>query len=613
MKKLIFLLIILLLLTSCGDGKLPAETNTDVNTAENSAAEESTAPAQPITEMLHDHPEPPSSVDELRMFYEEAERCYALFTGFASPEMGRSSVEVEGNPYALVAEFADMDALRSYTAQFFDAALTEELLAKETATGAPLYIERDDSLYRFGGYVGLWSYDTAKVTDFEFHEESSTLTVTAEVNENGTVSVGSFIYHLTDGNEGMRFTDFALMSELIWNSMLVMRPAYTEAGMIGLFTEAHGTPLFAHKIFTSRIYIFPLIEGDSFTLYYAEDYVSDTPTTFKKAVIDIPDEYDYDAITPLTASGGGGSGECMLYVRITKGEENRYLALYADAGSAYDDSGSFNRPLTFGFAYESSLPEVIMIGHTPDKNDVGAGLFFSISSANLNSLTSNLTSPALAGCPFEITFEDLPNVKITGHLHEKDGTPHADSITVGDQALLFDEAPEPLSGNFWVSLFYAEGVTVFDKLTYHVGDSYLFTDDGIIEFHEKDNESDTALSFFARLNGGVLDSIEDPNAVYVAGYDLCYTLYAKKYSGRFSQTGEIGVLEVCTGEDDFCYELGSVNFEGGSLSFIPETVCSIGALYDLDATFERAQRQGIFTEYESLEDLIEHNKSKAIN
>ncbi len=613
MKKLLsILLIALLLFASCGE----SEQQLTETTVGELTAKESEAPELTITTVLPPAPDFVLTEEQLRSAYDSAERAYAIFTGAACPEMGRGSIEVEGDQYDLVAEFADMEALRAYTGQFFDAALTEKLLATPTATEAPLYIERDGALYRFGGYVGLWSYTDAKVTSFDFSESGNgtyTLTVTAEVNENGSISAGSYTYRFTLGDEGIRFTDFALMSELIWNSMLALRPAYTEAGMLGIFPEAYGTPLFAHKIFTSRIYIFPVIEDDGFTLYYAEDYVSDSPTVFKQAVINIPDEYEYDTITPLITTHGGGSGECMLYVRLTKGEENRYLALYSWAGDAYDDSGSFNRPLTFGFAYECSLPEAIMQGYAPQREDVGAGLTFSVSSADLNSLTSNLTSPSLAGCPFEITFGDLPDVEIKGHLDDTSGAPLADSITVDDQALLFDEAPEPLSGNFWVSLFYADGVTVFDKLTYHVGDSYLFTDAGIIEFHEEDNGSDTALSFFVRRNDRPLDGIEDPGTFYDVGYDLCYTLYAKKYSGRFSQTGEIGVLEVCTGEDDFCYELGSVNLDGGSLSFIPETVCTIGALYDLDATFERAQRQGIFTEFDSLEALIERNKSQAFN
>lgn len=593
MKYISLLLVILLLLVSCNDK------TSDENEKEKSPSEPTVADVLPALSDAE------ITGEALRTAYETAERTYAIFTGFASPEMAGDSIEIDGNRYERVAEFADMEALRDYTAASFDEVLTESLLARNAAENAPLYIEHDGALYRFGGYRGLMSYDDVTITAFEFEETDEgdyRLTVDAQIED--SIS-GSCSYRFTLTEEGIRFCDFSLMCELLMSSLKLAAPAYTEAAMLALFTESCGKPLFTHKIFCSRIYLFPVIEGDTFAVYCAEDYADDTPVEFKRAIIRLPDEYRYDSATPLSITGGGGSGECLLFVRLTEKGVNRYLALDAESGSAYDDAGSFTGGLTFDFAYECSLADVIRMGYAPTEADLGAGLSFCISSSELNDLTSNLTSLVLAGCPFEISFDDLPNVKLTGRLDEKSGAPMATCLTVGAHALRFDEAPEPLTGDFTLDLFRAEGLTVFDKLRGHIGDSYLFTETGIIEFHEDRSESGLSVSFFARRMANAPDT-DDPLALYDLGYELCYTLYANKYNDRFAQSEKKStwVLEVATAADELCYETGRVTHDGGNLSFIPEATYTVGDLYDLDALFKRARRDGNFTEFEKLEDLL---------
>lgn len=603
----LFLLVFALLLVSCNQ-----ENSGQAETSPSEIFELSDQTAAAVFPPVSDAE---LTEDTIRAAYERAERTYALFTGFAQPEMGGEVIEVDGNRYQLVTEFADAEALRSYTLASFDRATAESLFGTQTSTGAPLYLDYDSKLYRFGGYRDLMDYDDLTITSFEFEESNEgdyRLTVGAEL-ANG--SSGAYTYHFVLGMNGIVFTDFTLMSELLMSSMKLAAPAYTEAAMLARFPESCGKPLFTHKIFNSRIYLFPVIEGNNFAVYCAEDYAYASPVEFKRASINLPAEYRYDSAAPLSIMGGGGSGECILFVRLTEKGANRYLALHAESSSAYDATGTFTGALTFDFAYECSLADVIATGYAPTEADLGAGLAFTVSSSTLNALVSNLTSPDLAGAPFEITFDDLPNAKLTGHLDDESGIPLADSIIVGEQALLFDEAPETLCGDFAFDLFRAEGVTVFDRLNGHIGDSYLFTDAGIIEFHESENNSDTALSFFSRRNTASLDGIEDPYEFYDLGFDLCYILQTKKYDNRFNEVGKetegLRVLEVCTSPKELCYEIGCVTVDGGSLNFTPEAIYSIDSLYDLDALFERAHRLGYFTEYETVEALIARNAAQS--
>ena len=119
-------------------------------------------------------------------------------------------------------------------------------------------------------------------------------------------------------------------------------------------------------------------------------------------------------------------------------------------------------------------------------------------------------------------------------------------------------------------------------------DSILISEDGVFPFQE---ESDYETNFYIREDGRLefCRMWNDP-----IGYEQegCYSLWR------------------CTDREELLYETGSAEFVDGELVLnVGETVV-LSDLFDLEAMFEEAQANGMFTEYETLDDLLAANREE---
>ena len=145
----------------------------------------------------------------------DAEKLAAHFTGHASDYLADDSFEVIDEngvtqKYTRYGLADSLSALRALLLEVFTPELTDRFMYTKVS-GLPLFTEQDGKLYKFGGYVGLYSYDdvnreivgytdngdgTVSVTvrvwdmyDFE-HDVESAYTYTAVLGEDGKYHFG---------------------------------------------------------------------------------------------------------------------------------------------------------------------------------------------------------------------------------------------------------------------------------------------------------------------------------------------------------------------------------------------------------------------------------------
>lgn len=123
----------------------------------------------------------------IRAAFDEAYTVATLFSGYAANVYADGSIEVEyDSEYSPTLQYdrfslcSTMSELSEMVELYFSDEIGETLMATEARPGAPLYLEKDGVLYRFGGFVSLYAVDT---------EYIEIVSVTKESDDKFTVSV----------------------------------------------------------------------------------------------------------------------------------------------------------------------------------------------------------------------------------------------------------------------------------------------------------------------------------------------------------------------------------------------------------------------------------------
>ncbi len=159
--------------------------------------------------------------DNFAEFYHEAERVYALFTGYRANIYTEGKFSDDGADYQAVDidGCTTMAGLRALCETYFDAALTDKLLSTTVMNQYPLYREHNGKLYRFSGYAAQFGYDIGDnytMTSVQAENGKHTVRVDAVWNEGGRVIPGKAMCTYTvDENGEIRFTSFDLMAQAL--------------------------------------------------------------------------------------------------------------------------------------------------------------------------------------------------------------------------------------------------------------------------------------------------------------------------------------------------------------------------------------------------------------
>ena len=87
---------------------------------------------------------------------------------------------------------------------------------------------------------------------------------------------------------------------------------------------------------------------------------------------------------------------------------------------------------------------------------------------------------------------------------------------------------------------------------------------------------------------------------------LTYHRYWGEYVTSFEQW-DTAPLDLCTSREQFLYETGHAEIRDGEVVLTAEETVCVSDLYDLDAMFAEAKAQGLYPEYETVEDLLAAN------
>ncbi|MBQ9922187.1 MAG: hypothetical protein IJO52_08365, partial [Clostridia bacterium] len=281
-------------------------------------------------------------------FYHEAERAYALFTGYRSysytdstfSENGADYRSVDVNGYTTLAE------LQSYCEQYFSSDLTDELMARTVSSGGqhPLFKEHKGKLYQFDGYAALFGYDVGSgynMTLESFENDSYIVRIDATMTENNREipATAYCTYTLTESGE-IRFTSFELMAKKLFEALgqMPIDPEPFDAESFFAHIPAEWSQrLFWHQIRGSSDYMYFCNHrtiNDSWT-----GFTKDPPKSFSVYHVDsentniignigaeLPSDLTYDTICPVTAIDGAGSMECEFIVQLTNGDKIFYVS-----------------------------------------------------------------------------------------------------------------------------------------------------------------------------------------------------------------------------------------------------------------------------------------------
>lgn len=89
------------------------------------------------------------------------------------------------------------------------------------------------------------------------------------------------------------------------------------------------------------------------------------------------------------------------------------------------------------------------------------------------------------------------------------------------------------------------------------------------------------------------------------------TMRYRRYWGEYETTfhqDEYAPLYQCTGRDHFLYETGAAEIVDGIMTLTKEKTVVVSDEYDLDAMFAQAQAEGLFAEYDSVDDCLTANR-----
>lgn len=159
--------------------------------------------------------------------YCEAEAVYALFTGYRSDIYTTRTFTESGVRYRSVDinGCTNLTELRRLCEKYFDTELTNELMSKTVTEKHPLFVEHKGKLYRFDGYVALFTYDSDSAKDYKFSLESCekgsyVVRVNTTMTENEReIPVEAFCTYIVKEDGEIQFTSFKLMVEAFFETL----------------------------------------------------------------------------------------------------------------------------------------------------------------------------------------------------------------------------------------------------------------------------------------------------------------------------------------------------------------------------------------------------------
>ncbi len=148
------------------------------------------------------------------LFY-DSRTAYSWFTGYAQGLVyPGETIEHEGTQYnkVIMRDITTASQLRDYLSSLFSAETVDELMnTKISASRLPLFIEKEDGLYRFGGYTAQFNFSNLifKLTVTELSKSDAVLNAKAEATMYSDIEPIEFEYDYrifldTDGKWKMK-------------------------------------------------------------------------------------------------------------------------------------------------------------------------------------------------------------------------------------------------------------------------------------------------------------------------------------------------------------------------------------------------------------------------
>ncbi len=133
------------------------------------------------------------------------------------------------------------------------------------------------------------------------------------------------------------------------------------------------------------------------------------------------------------------------------------------------------------------------------------------------------------------------------------------------------------------------GAIIINDCEDHRGSTRIITETDVIELHPEGDMS---------------------TQVYVSdGGELKYRHFFGHYYTSFEQW-DTAPIDICHSRDQLIFEGGYAEIKDGKVSFDAEQTLLLSDLYDLDAMFEEAKAAGMYSEYDTVDQLLEANKSR---
>lgn len=170
------------------------------------------------------------------------------------------------------------------------------------------------------------------------------------------------------------------------------------------------------------------------------------------------------------------------------------------------------------------------------------------------------------------------------------------------------EPPLQLYGNQLIYIYQTEKEFVFSRVVNGFGENWIFTSDGLyIVDNNHDGEIDYQSAEWYNESCYAFETREDGK--------LGYIRMPRKYLQSqvlFEQ------IRYCVASDEFCKEVGYVEFVGGNIRYIPEQKYTVSQVYDINVIYEEwhSYAQTMDEQYfeingipktDSLDELLEYN------
>ena len=144
-----------------------------------------------------------------------------------------------------------------------------------------------------------------------------------------------------------------------------------------------------------------------------------------------------------------------------------------------------------------------------------------------------------------------------------------------------DDSPAHIEG--------AKGAVIISEDLDYDNKCWIFTEDNIYKLFP---ENGISTRVFVKGDGG-----------------LGYRRYWGEYVTSFEQW-DTAPLDLCTSREHFLCEEGTAHISDGKVLLTPEKTVKLQDLYELDEMFEEAKENGMYAEYDSVDELFAANAAK---